>query len=464
MEDEQHNQLNKLYQDELSHFEDKIIVLDDDPTGTQTVNGVYVYTDWKKETIRMAFEDSNSIVYILTNSRSFSEAKTKQVHQEIAGNIALVAKELDKSFLIISRGDSTLRGHYPLETATLRESLEERNLEKIDGEILCPFFYEGGRFTSNNIHYLRQGTQLVPVAQTEFAKDPTFEFHSSNLIDYIIEKSKGDVKAEDCLSIPLEALQQADVNKVVETLTNCHDFQKIVVNATNYGELKVFAIAFMRAIKLGKKFIVRSAASLPKVLGGITDKKYLTSQDVVNNNQNGGLVIVGSHVDLTNRQLTCVKESSLALSFLEFNVNAYFLENSFANEISLNLQRAENEMEKGKTVVISTSRKVEFPPNTSKEEKLEIAVRISNALTEIVSHLSIKPKYVIAKGGITSSDVATKGLRITKGYVLGQIDAGIPVWLTDNESKFPNMPYLVFPGNVGSEQTLKEIIEELEKS
>ena len=119
-------------------------------------------------------------------------------------------------------------------------------------------------------------------------------------------------------------------------------------------------------------------------------------------------------------------------------------------------------MEKGTTVVIYTSRELVVPDTADKDKILGLSVEISNALTRIVHLLTLKPKFIIAKGGITSSDVATKGLSVRKAMVMGQIKKGIPVWMTGPESKFPDMPYIIFPGNVGEASTLREIVEELD--
>ena len=177
----------RLLQEELQRDSHKIIVLDDDPTGVQTVHDVSVYTDWSEESIRNGFLEKEKLFYILTNSRSFSAEKTEKVHREIAERTARVSKELGRDYLIISRGDSTLRGHYPLETETIRKVTEECLKVSFDGEIICPYFREGGRFTIGDVHYVKMGERLVPAGQTEFAKDRTFGYHSSNLKDYIEE-------------------------------------------------------------------------------------------------------------------------------------------------------------------------------------------------------------------------------------------------------------------------------------
>ena len=75
--------------------------------------------------------------------------------------------------------------------------------------------------------------------------------------------------------------------------------------------------------------------------------------------------------------------------------------------------------------------------------------------------MTVTPAFVIAKGGITSSDVGTKALAVKRANVLGQIRPGIPVWQTGEESKFPQTPYVIFPGNVGENTTLREAVEVL---
>ena len=159
----------------------KIVVLDDDPTGVQTVHDVSVYTDWSEESVLQGFQEEGNLFYILTNSRGFTEDETKKAHRQIAGNIVKAARATGRDFLIMSRGDSTLRGHYPLETQVLRDVLSREGQQETDGEVICPFFKEGGRFTIGNIHYARYGRELVPAGETEFAADRTFGYRFSKL-------------------------------------------------------------------------------------------------------------------------------------------------------------------------------------------------------------------------------------------------------------------------------------------
>ena len=445
----------------MEGFHKKLVVLDDDPTGVQTVHDVSVYTDWEEESIRNGFEEKEAMFFILTNSRSFSVEETTKVHQDIAARVAKVARELGQDFMIISRGDSTLRGHYPLETQLLADGLTKNEGVVIDGEIICPFFPEGGRYTMDNIHYVKEQDNLIPAGMTEFARDKTFGYKSSDLTEYVEEKTEGKYHKEDCITISLDELNALDVQEIKEKLMSAQNMAKIIVNAVSYADLKVFCAALVLAMKEGKHYMARTAAAFTKVMGRISDQPLLGREQLEGDTKNGGIVLIGSHVKKTTDQLNCLKELDGQADFMEFQVNTVFEENGLEKEVERTVKAAEEKILSGRTVVIYTSRQLLAPENMTPEEKLHISVKISNAVTSIIGKLSVKPKFIIAKGGITSSDVGTKALRVKKARVMGQVKKGIPVWMTGEESKFPGMPYIIFPGNVGEVSTLKEIVEEL---
>ena len=446
----------------LADFRKKIVVLDDDPTGTQTVHDISVYTDWEESTLLEGFCEDSPLFFVLTNSRSFSAEETARVHALIAERICKAAYRTGKDFFVVSRGDSTLRGHYPLETEMLREGISRTAGFDFDGEILCPFFPEGGRYTFGNVHYVREGRELVPTGMTEFARDQTFGYASSDLTDYVEEKTKGVYQAETCVCISLEELRRRDVEAVSQKLMNARNFAKIIVNAVGYADLKLFCAALVRAEGEGRHFLARTAAAFPKVLAGISDRPLLSGKELERaGDKAGALVLVGSHVKKTTDQLEALKKSDRKLQFIEFQVDAYFQENGLEAEVSRIVRETEALIEQGITAVIYTSRKLLIPRGKDREEILRASVGISDSLTGIVTRLQKKPRFLLAKGGITSSDVATKALGIRKARVMGQIRPGIPVWMTGAESKFPGMPYIIFPGNVGEISTLREIVEEL---
>ncbi len=452
-------ELDKILLALINKNQKKIIVLDDDPTGVQTVHDISVYTDWSEESIRAGFNEKNRLFYILTNSRGFTVEQTTKCHTEIIERVNKISQETGKEYMIISRGDSTLRGHYPLETELLRKGFEADGKKHADGEIICPFFKEGGRFTIDNIHYVKTGNELIPAGQTEFAKDKTFGYASSNICDYIEEKTEGKYKAKDVISISLDELRNVKIDEITEKLLKVNNFGKIVVNAIDYCDLKVFAIALYKAMEYGKNYMFRVAAAMVKVIGGISDKPLLTRKDmVVKETTNGGIVVVGSHTQKTTSQVEELKKIK-DLVFIEFNSDLVLDENAFEKEITDTLAKEERFISEGKTVVVYTKRKLLVVENDTKEEALIRSVKISDAVQSLVGKLKITPAFVIAKGGITSSDVGTKALRVKRANVLGQIRPGIPVWQTGEESRFPMTPYIIFPGNVGEITTLKEAVE-----
>jgi len=454
--------IDLLLRDELKNLKKKIVVLDDDPTGVQTVHGISVYTDWETDTLQGAFESNDNMFFILTNSRGMTQSETIAAHNDIADNIITAAHKTNKDFLIISRSDSTLRGHYPQETMVLKDIIESKYDVKFDGEVIIPFFTEGGRLTINNIHYVKEGDKLIPAGMTEFAKDKTFGYENSHLGFWANEKTNDEYNPDDMIYITLDDIRCMNLNKIEDQLLGAENFNKIIVNAIEYADVKVFCIALLRAMKNGKDFIFRSAAGFTKVIGNIADKKLLSKEEIISDdNTNGGIVLVGSHVNKTTLQLNTLKSSEHKMNFIEFVVKTALQDDGLKMEAERVQSIVDEKIAKGETVVVYTSREKLELDIDNKDEYLKAQVRISNAVTSIIGNLSQKPSFIIAKGGITSSDVGVKALKVKKALVLGQIMPGIPVWLTGDESKFPNMPYIIFPGNVGQEDTLKTMVEKL---
>ncbi len=451
--------LERALREEVEKNRRKIVVLDDDPTGVQTVHDIYVYTDWTLDSLRRAFAAPERLFYILTNSRSFTEEETAKAHTEIARRVDQVAKETGMEYLMISRSDSTLRGHYPLETQLLRQVAEEENSWKMDGEILCPYFKEGGRFTLNNIHYVRYGGTLVPCAQTEFAKDKVFGYTSSDLREYIQEKTGGAFPAREVKSISLDSLRTLDYDRILEQLMQVSGFGKVVVNAVDDCDVEAFAVALYRALERGKHFTIRCAAALVKAVGGISSQPLLRREQMVApGTSRGGIIVVGSHTQKTTAQLEELKQLR-GIDFLELDSDKVLVPGALEEEVARVVRRCGEQIARGVTCCVSTRRALLTCPGDTDETILARGMAISDAVQRCVGQLPVAPAFVVAKGGITSSDVGTKALKVRRAKVLGQIRPGVPVWQTGPESAFPGVPYVIFPGNVGEVSTLREAVE-----
>lgn len=454
--------IDALLEKEIAQSTTKLVVLDDDPTGVQTIHDISVYTDWSVESLRKGFREDNKVFFILTNSRGMTPVETTALHHEIVRNTAEAARLEGAKYLYMSRSDSTLRGHYPLETQLLKEGYEASAGSAVDGEILCPFFLEGGRYTINNIHYVRYGEELVPAAETEFAKDKSFGYTRSALPEYIEEKTQGTVKAADVLPIPLEMLRSVDIDGVEKLLLGAKDYRRICVNAIGYEDVKVFAIALYRAMSKGKTFVFRTAAGLVKVMGGVSDRSLLTRAEMCRKESNmGGLVVVGSHTKKTTAQL----EELLTLpgtEAVEFNSDLVLDgKEAFQAEIRRCVEAETDIIRRGLTAVCYTRRTLLTLPDDTENSALKRSVAISEGVQHLVADLPVEPAFIVAKGGITSSDIGVKALQVRCANVMGQICAGVPVWETDAGSRFPGIPYVIFPGNVGETHTLREAVEKL---
>ena len=158
----------------------KIVVLDDDPTGTQTVYDIPVLTEWPVEVLAQEFLTDSPAFYLLTNSRSVPLSQAQAMNADIGRNLLAAAQQTGRDFVVVSRSDSTLRGHFPGEVEALAEALGRR----FDAWLIIPFFLEGGRYTINDIHYVAEGESLVPVGETPFAQDKAFGYRASDLKEW----------------------------------------------------------------------------------------------------------------------------------------------------------------------------------------------------------------------------------------------------------------------------------------
>ena len=235
-----------------------------------------------------------------------------------------------------------------------------------------------------NVHYVREGSMLVPAGMTEFAKDQTFGYRASDLTEYVEEKTAGTYRKESCICITLEELQNRETERILEKLLSAERFDKIIVNAVSYEDLKIFCAVYMDAVKAGKRYLARTAAAFPKVLGGIADQPLLGRKELRKEEKNGGIVLIGSHVNKTTRQLECLMEGKAELESMEFDVSMQSVPGGLQKEAERVTEWADSVIGSGKTAVIYTSRRVMAPDTEDKDQILEASVRISDAVTSVI--------------------------------------------------------------------------------
>ncbi len=432
----------------------KIIVLDDDPTGSQTVHSCLLLTKWDVETLKLGLLDESPIFFILSNTRALTPEQAANVTREVTHNLTeAIAQSNIQDFLVVSRSDSTLRGHYPIETDVIATELGP-----FDAHFLVPAFFEGGRVTRNSTHYLIVNGVETPVHETEFAQDSVFGYTYSYLPDYVEEKTKGQIKAETVERFTLDDIRSGSLERLMKLTGN----QCGVVDGETQADLDSFANDLLAAASQGKKFLLRSAASILTSLAAL-GAQPVAAEEMRQYVRSGkpGVIIVGSHVKKSTQQLERLLQESEVVG-VEVDVS-HLVEDSPEQRATL----LKNILEKvyavhaeGKTPVVYTSREELTFENV--QVRLEFGVAVSELLMDIVRGLPEDIGFLISKGGITSNDTLSKGLALTTARLLGQVLAGCSMVRTPTDHpQFPELPVVLFPGNVGDVDGLVTVYRRL---
>jgi uncharacterized protein YgbK (DUF1537 family) len=435
----------------------KIIVIDDDPTGSQTVHSCLLLTSWDTATLINALRDDSPLFFILSNTRSMDAARAARVTQSICVNLkqaldSLQSEGLDINPIVVSRSDSTLRGHYPVETDIIADELGP-----FDAHFMVPAFFEAGRFTRDSTHYLVVDGSPVPVHATEFASDSVFGFSTAYLPDYVEEKTHGRIKATEVERFLLKDVRGDCRDRLRRLSGNCC----CVVDCETQADLNRFADQLQQTAGEGKRFLFRSAASLLTALARLPEQP-VKAEDMACyvRNQKPGIILVGSHVAKTTAQLAYLREHTdvapVHVDVKQLNISdpLQWIEASadITNDILARVYDAHNQ---GKTVVIYTTRQeLQFD---SQPERLAFGERLSGFLMDLVKRLPPTIGFLISKGGITSNDVLSTGLQLRQSRVLGQILTGCSVIRCPSDHpRYPDLPVVIFPGNVGDDTAVAE--------
>jgi uncharacterized protein YgbK (DUF1537 family) len=426
-----------------------IVVLDDDPTGTQTVHDVPVLTSFEAQDMLALIQTKPPMFFLLTNSRAMSEEVTRQLHLDLAKRLQAVAEQTGRRLEVISRSDSTLRGHYPLETDTLSAAWPGL----ADLTLIMPFFAEGGRLTIEGQHYVCQGDQQTPAHETPFARDPVFGYQNSFLPKWVQEKTTGRVAAADVVVIGLQDIRQGGPERVRAILDQAALNAVVVADSATDQDAYVVADGVGRS---SRKVMARTAASYVRARAGLERRPLMSGADL-RGTGDGGLTVVGSHVPKSTAQLAALRNGLPELVAIEIEIDAVLAN---AENVVETISASVNEsLTDDRDVVLFTSRKLKT--GLSDQENLEISSVVSACVSGIVGNVSARPRYLIGKGGITSSDLATKSLRVKLATVAGSILPGIPVWRLGAETRFPGLNYVIFPGNVGDDNALLAAVQKL---
>ncbi len=437
-------------------------VLDDDPTGSQAVHGVQVVTTPDPEQYPAALDGDAPTCFVLTNSRSLAEPDAVRLTETAATDLLAEAARQGRPIDLVSRSDSTLRGHVWAEINALHRARAAVHGRGYDGVLLVPAYLEAGRVTAADTHWARVGGRFVPVGQTEFARDATFGYRSSDLRDFVAEASRGAMPRDRVHAVGLADIREHGPERVAEILTAARDGAVIVVNALDYADLETVALGVLAARREGRDLAYRCGPSFVRALTGQDPRPALTPAEIrASGRPRGhGLVVVGSHVGQTSRQIAALRERA-TIAEVELDVPALLTRDRPEPLIRAAAERVVAALDRS-DVLLMTSRAL--VTGTDREDSLRLARRVSDALCEIVrSALAAGPAWVLAKGGITSHDLAVRGLGIRRAEVVGQLFPGMVSLFrpTVCDPRFAGRPYVVFAGNVGDDGALADAVHRL---
>jgi len=430
--------------------ETKIIVLDDDPTGSQTVHSCLLLTRWDPDTLRTALLDEAPLFFVLTNTRGMDAERAASVTRAVCRNLRTTLNAFADEGryiqpLLVSRSDSTLRGHYPVETDIISEELGP-----FDAHFLVPAFFEGGRITVDSVHYIETDGRRVRVDETEFARDSVFGYSTCYLPGYVAEKTRGRIPAS-----AVERFLLADVRGDVRArLAALTDNVCCVVDGERQADLNHFTARVLAAVQAGKRFLFRSGASLLTALAALPPQPVPAEEmRRYARGQAPGAVIVGSHVRKTTAQLETLLGEPDAVG-IEVTVDRITVDRGVLLDEVLSAATAAHQ--RGQTPVIYTSRTERTFPDQA--TRLAFGEAVSAFLMDVVRGLPRNIGFLISKGGITSNDVLSDGLALQSARVLGQILPGCSVVrCPDDHPRFPGLPVVIFPGNVGDDTALATV-------
>jgi len=419
-----------------------VVILDDDPTGTQAVSGVPVITRATPAALAWAFTTSPRGFFVLTNSRSLDEEAMTDLTRTVVVEVLRAAE--GRAVRFVSRSDSTLRGHVVAEPEAIRAGYRMAGLPAPAMTVFVPAFPRAGRVTRGGVHLLQDTDGEIPAHESHYATDATFGYATSSLPALVAARSHGALTEGDVAVVTAES---------VATALREGSSPWLACDAEDDDDLAAIATAIREADPHGEQAIVRASPGILPALLGLSPSTELPRDGEAP--RRGGLVIVGSHVAQTTRQLARLVEGG-GITLLTLDVERLVdagadLVERIVEELTADAIAALA----ASHVVIATGRTVRS--FTDPDQSLAFAREVSDALVAVTRRVNERcdVAFVVAKGGITSSDIATRALGIERAIVRGRVGAGI-VW--DPVDGLARAPLALVPGNIGDDDGLVEAV------
>lgn len=414
-----------------------VVVLDDDPTGTQSARDVTVVLEPSVAAFARALSDGDA-VYVLTNTRALEEAAATALLRRVRQQVEQACAAAGARPMFVLRGDSTLRGHVFAESDVFLPA---------DGVlVLVPAFPQGGRTTLDGVHRVRVDGRDVPAHETEYAADPVFGFRSAVMPTYVADASR-----RSTVLVPLEQVRSGGM---LQAVLDAPSGAVVVPDVLDDDDVRLVARAVREAVPRRSGVLVRCASPLAAELAGVAADGLLSAAEV--GRETGAevgpvLVVCGSHTEGARRQLAQIADRAPVREV----DSAVAVDDPQAAAAAVVAEVAEDLGTRG-LAVLATGRTRDAAHGT-----LHHGAQVQAALQAVVREVLPHTAVLVSKGGITSADVATDGQGARRAVVLGQVLTGVSLWRVAGADGRDRLQVVV-PGNVGDDDTLARALEVLE--
>jgi uncharacterized protein YgbK (DUF1537 family) len=418
----------------------RLVVLDDDPTGVQTLAGIRVLLDWRAGRIAGALAGRRS-VHVITNSRALSR---EQAHVVVGAAARAAIDDVEDARLVL-RGDSTLRGHVWEEYEAVCAATESGRPPLL----LAPALPSAGRVTRGGVHLIERDGVATPLHETEYARDGVFSYRSARLLEWAEERSKGVLRADTGRELHLDELRASGARAVADGLADLAASGRpcvLAVDAETDGDLALVSEGYADALAAGVGGVLRCAPALAGILAGTT----ATALAAPPQGEGGVLVVCGSYVPISTQQLA-VLTARRPGTLVEVDV-AMLASTDADREVGRAAAAASELMRRTGLAILATPR--ERPAGTT---DVESGRRIAEGLARAAGAVLPRPRVVIAKGGITAAVTLRTGFGFEEAEVIGPVVSGISRWRAGDDAS--GLDYLVVPGNVGHDEVLAELVD-----
>lgn len=268
---------------------------------------------------------------------------------------------------------------------------------------------------------------MIPIGQTHYSKhiDKESQYESSNLIDYIIEKSNGKISRNKIISIPLNVIREEGPVGISTKLGNASQGSFIIINAISEEDMNIFLLGCLLAEDDGSVFLYNTSSSFiasrcglekQSLINGLKFSNELMTSNIKKQYNHGGIVIKSNL--LSSHELNACFD----MEVIEINSSCNIIE---AKEKMMKILSYNN------CLIIPSQ---DYSSNATLSDYYQL-------VSILLRDLETVPRFVLCCSIATSNSslqevkvdlvtlLSTKSFHSTHALMLGELDENTIVWI-----------------------------------